>query len=105
MSDAIEKAALRLREAGETHQPCAPVRDLIAPTDVASAYAVQEINTKYWLGRGPRLVGRKIGLNAVAVQKQLGGHQTLWRRTVQLTERWLVCEGTAGVVEVDARNC
>jgi 2-keto-4-pentenoate hydratase len=75
MSDAIEQAALRLREAGEKHQPCAPIRDLIAPTDVASAYAVQEFNTKYWLGRGRKLVGRKIGLTAVAVQKQLGVDQ------------------------------
>ena len=75
MSDAIEQAALRLREAGESHNPCAPIRDLIAPTDVASAYAVQEINTKYWLGRGRKLVGRKIGLTAVAVQKQLGVDQ------------------------------
>ena len=75
MSNAIEQAALRLREAGEKHQPCAPIRDLIAPTDVAGAYAVQEINTKYWLGRGRKLVGRKIGLTAVAVQKQLGVDQ------------------------------
>jgi 2-keto-4-pentenoate hydratase len=75
MSDAIEQAALRLREAGEKHQPCPPIRDLIAPTDVANAYAVQEINTKYWLGRGRKLVGRKIGLTAVAVQKQLGVDQ------------------------------
>jgi 2-keto-4-pentenoate hydratase len=75
MSDAIETAALRLREAGETHRPCAPIRDLIGANDVASAYAVQEINTKYWLGRGRRLVGRKIGLTAVAVQKQLGVDQ------------------------------
>ena len=60
MSEAIEQAALRLREAGEHHQPCAPIRDLIAPTDVAGAYAVQEINTKYWLGHGRKLIGRKI---------------------------------------------
>jgi 2-keto-4-pentenoate hydratase len=75
MSDAIEQAALRLRQAGENHQPCAPIRDLIAPADVAAAYAVQEYNTKYWLGRGRKLVGRKIGLTAVAVQKQLGVDQ------------------------------
>jgi len=75
MSEAIEQAALRLREAGESHTPCVPIRDLIAPTDVAGAYAVQEINTKYWLGRGRKLVGRKIGLTAVAVQKQLGVDQ------------------------------
>jgi len=72
MSNAIESAALRLRKAAETHAPCAPIRDLIAPDDVAAAYAVQEINTKYWLARGRRLVGRKIGLTAIAVQKQLG---------------------------------
>ena len=30
MSDAIEQAALRLREAGEKHRPCAPIRDSIA---------------------------------------------------------------------------
>jgi hypothetical protein len=29
----------------------------------------------------------------------------MWQRPARLTERWLVCEGTAGVVEVDARNC
>lgn len=75
MSNAIETAAARLREAGETHQACTPIRDLIDPTDVASAYAAQEINTKYWLDQGRRLVGRKIGLTAVAVQKQLGVDQ------------------------------
>src|SRR5579871_1332417 len=75
MSNAIEEAAIRLREAGETRKPCAPIRDLIAPTDVASAYAAQEFNTKYWLERGRRLIGRKIGLTAPAVQKQLGVDQ------------------------------
>lgn len=75
MSDAIEEAALRLREAGETHRPCAPIRDVIAPNDVTGAYAAQEINTKFWLGRGRKLVGRKIGLTALAVQKQLGVDQ------------------------------
>jgi 2-keto-4-pentenoate hydratase len=75
MSDAIEQAALRLRQAGETHNPCAPIRDLIDANDVASAYAVQEVNSKYWLSKGRRLVGRKIGLTAVAVQKQLGVDQ------------------------------
>jgi 2-keto-4-pentenoate hydratase len=43
--------------------------------DSDSAYAVQEINTEYWLGKGRRLVGRKIGLTSVAVQKQLGVDQ------------------------------
>lgn len=75
MTSDIEAAAERLRLAGETRVPCAPIRDLIAPGDVASAYAAQEINTAYWLNRGRRLVGRKIGLTATAVQKQLGVDQ------------------------------
>ena len=70
-----EQAAQRLWLASEQGQPCAPVRDLIALTDVAGAYAVQEINTRAWLGAGRRLVGRKIGLTSVAVQKQLGVDQ------------------------------
>jgi 2-keto-4-pentenoate hydratase len=75
MTNAIEEAAKRVREAGATRKPCAPIRDLIEPTDVASAYAAQEINTKYWLQRGRRLIGRKIGLTSPAVQKQLGVDQ------------------------------
>ncbi len=75
MSGDIQKAADRIRQAAETHQPCAPIRDLIGPTDMDSAYAVQEINTKHWLSKGRRLIGRKIGLTAEAVQKQLGVDQ------------------------------
>src|SRR4051812_10206703 len=75
MPSNIETVAERLRRAAESHEPCAPIRDLIGPTDVASAYAAQEINTKHWLGKGRRLVGRKIGLTSEAVQKQLGVDQ------------------------------
>jgi 2-keto-4-pentenoate hydratase len=75
MTERIQQAAERLRRAGETAEPCAPIRDLIDSSDVASAYAVQEINTTHWLGQGRSLVGRKIGLTAVAVQKQLGVDQ------------------------------
>ena len=75
MTERIQTAAERLRRASETAKPCAPIRDLIDSNDVASAYAVQEINTTHWLGKGRRLVGRKIGLTAAAVQKQLGVDQ------------------------------
>lgn len=70
--EAIRTAAGLLFEAARTGVPCAPVRSLLAEGDVASAYAVQEINTQRALAAGRRLVGRKIGLTSVAVQKQLG---------------------------------
>lgn len=68
----LADAASRLRGAYASRSPCEPVRDLLAPGDVEAAYAVQEINTRLWLNQGRRLVGRKIGLTSVAVQKQLG---------------------------------
>lgn len=73
--EAIRQAADRLYEAARTGVPAAPIRDLLEPGDVAGAYAVQQINTERALAAGRRLVGRKIGLTAVAVQKQLGVDQ------------------------------
>ncbi len=71
----IETAAARLREAARTRTPCAPVRDVIAEGDLAGAYAVQDIATTRALAEGRKLVGRKIGLTSLAVQKQLGVSQ------------------------------
>jgi 2-keto-4-pentenoate hydratase len=64
-------AALRLRRA-YTDGAIEPLREALAPTDVAGAYAVQLLNTRHWMGEGRRIVGRKIGLTAEAVQRQLG---------------------------------
>lgn len=68
----IAAAADRIYGAHTALAPCAPVRDLLGVEDVAGAYAVQEYNTRRWLAAGRRLVGRKIGLTAKSVQKQLG---------------------------------
>ena len=70
--DIIHQTAEMLRNAYLTGEPCAPARNFLADQTLEIAYAVQEVNTNHWLQQGRRLVGRKIGLTSVAVQKQLG---------------------------------
>lgn len=66
-----ELAAKQLRDA-YAGTPLPPLREVLDPTDASGAYAVQNINTRFWLSEGRRIVGRKIGLTAETVQKQLG---------------------------------
>jgi 2-keto-4-pentenoate hydratase len=68
----IESVAARLRQAAASGNPIPAVRDELASGGVAAAYAVQQANTDYYLSRGRRLAGRKVGLTSEAVQKQLG---------------------------------
>jgi 2-keto-4-pentenoate hydratase len=68
----IEGAALALRQARQLLQPIPPIRDAYALDGTGAAYAVQELNTEHYLKKGRRLIGRKIGLTAKAVQAQLG---------------------------------
>jgi 2-keto-4-pentenoate hydratase len=74
VSNEFEQVAAMLREAYDG-QVLPPLRDWLEPTDAAGAYAVQAINTRYWQAQGRRIVGRKAGLTAEAVQKQLGVDQ------------------------------
>lgn len=75
MTNPIEEAAGRLRQARETGAPCTPVRDLIGGTDIEAAYDVQEINTGARLAGGGRLVGRKVGFSNKAIQAQFNVDQ------------------------------
>ncbi|CCW17786.1 2-keto-4-pentenoate hydratase [Sphingobium indicum BiD32] len=70
----LDQVAERLRHA-YSGGAIAPLRDALDPTDVDAAYAVQAINTAYWRSEGRRVVGRKVGLTAKAVQAQLGVDQ------------------------------
>lgn len=74
MTTSYDDLARRLRAAYKSGV-VPPLRDGLAPVDIAGAYAVQEINTRFWQAEGRRIVGRKAGLTAVAVQRQLGVDQ------------------------------
>ncbi|MGF6440782.1 2-keto-4-pentenoate hydratase [Paraburkholderia youngii] len=79
-ANVVNALASRLRDAEAMRQTISPVRGDIAAggiplDDVATAYAVQQANVDLRLANGERIVGRKIGLTSVAVQKQLGVDQ------------------------------
>lgn len=71
----VEEIAAELRRARDSRIPCPPVRERLATQGIPGAYRVQQINVALWSARGHRVVGRKIGLTAPAVQQQLGVDQ------------------------------
>lgn len=58
----------------KTARPCGPVRDVL-DGDLDSAYQVQELLIQSRVSTRNRRVGRKVGLTAPAVQRQLGVDQ------------------------------
>ncbi|PXX50119.1 2-keto-4-pentenoate hydratase [Aquitalea magnusonii] len=68
----LHAAALQLRSAAASAQPCPPLRSVLGEHNIDAAYAVQTLNIQYALEQGRRLVGSKIGLTSHAVQQQLG---------------------------------
>ncbi|GAA5056532.1 2-keto-4-pentenoate hydratase [Nocardia callitridis] len=68
----VTAAAQRLTAAAATRQPCAPLRELIGPDDVETAYRIQERFNAARVADGVTVVGRKIGATSEAVQQQLG---------------------------------
>ena len=73
--DAATLIADKLWAAAQSRQPIPPVRELLPVGALDQAYAAQNINTERKLSEGHRLVGRKIGLTSLAVQRQLGVNQ------------------------------
>lgn len=71
----IETLARRLRKAEASRSAVAPIRDEIAGADDALPYAIQQANVRARCKAGERIVGRKIGLTSLAVQRQLGVDQ------------------------------
>jgi 2-keto-4-pentenoate hydratase len=73
MTDSVIDAAVeRLERAAASGVACAPVADLLGPSDIAVAYEVQSALTARRLAAGATIVGRKIGLTSEAVQRQIG---------------------------------
>lgn len=71
----LDRIAAEIREAHESLTPIAPVREHLPDAGIDVAYAIQDRNTETWLRHGRHLVGRKIGLTSLAVQRQLGVDQ------------------------------
>lgn len=71
----VAQAALALRQARAERRTIAPISASHGLQGLAAAYAVAEINTKHRLSEGRRIVGKKVGLTAKAVQQQLGVDQ------------------------------
>ena len=71
----VVRARQRLDAAQRTGTPCAPIRDLVGPDDIARAYQIQRLFVDARVADGHRRVGRKIGITSPAVQAQLGVDQ------------------------------
>lgn len=75
MTQSSHQAAARALRDAYSKGAIAPMRQWLDPVDIVGAYAVQAINTGFWVDQGRRIVGRKAGLTAKAVQMQLGVDQ------------------------------
>jgi len=71
----LEHAAELLRTAEILNQPCDPIRTLVGEEDIELAYSIQRLNVAYACSKGRRVIGKKIGLTNLKVQKQLGVNQ------------------------------
>ncbi len=67
-----QQFAKRLREASLSRIPIAPLREEIGEQNIALAYDIQNFNTVQRVNEGGRIVGKKIGLTSLSVQKQMG---------------------------------
>lgn len=75
MDSIIHSAALALRRARESGTPIERISETHGVSGLENAYAVAEVNTRYRIEQGARIVGKKVGLTSKSVQQQLGVDQ------------------------------
>ncbi len=97
MTKSLQEAAERLR-AAYSGTTIPPLRDVLEPGDSDGGYVIQALNTHHWLSEGRRIVGRKVGLTAEAVQKQLGVDQPDFG--VLFDDMQIANEGTLDIAKV-----
>ncbi|NNG21195.1 2-oxopent-4-enoate hydratase [Naumannella sp. ID2617S] len=67
-----QQLADALLAAYRTKQPIQPLREQLSEMTVEDAYAIQQLQEQKLLADGGTLIGRKIGLTSLAMQKALG---------------------------------
>ncbi|MEJ5988406.1 fumarylacetoacetate hydrolase family protein [Ramlibacter sp. PS3R-8] len=72
---AVQDAAQALRRARAQRLTIARISETHGIAGAEEAYAVAAVNTQARLAEGRRIVGKKVGLTSLAVQKQLGVDQ------------------------------
>lgn len=76
MIDALRhEAAQALRDAYLSGKPIPPLSATYPDLDLDDAYAIQLAQVDMWLADGQTILGHKVGLTSLAVQKQLGVNQ------------------------------
>jgi 2-keto-4-pentenoate hydratase len=75
MSSNVERAAAALRKARLSRKQIAPIAASYGLSTIDEAYAAAALDTAARLAEGRRVIGRKIGLTAESVQRQLGVDQ------------------------------
>jgi len=73
--NAVQEAAQALRGARANRRTIARISETHGIAGAEEAYAIAAINTQAQLAEGRRIVGKKVGLTSLAVQKQLGVDQ------------------------------
>lgn len=68
----VKESADALWRAEETHDFIPPLTETYPDLSADDAYRVQELVLQYRLGSGRKVVGKKVGLTSVAMQKMLG---------------------------------